>query len=63
MYYFVAQEEQNLQGVAVEATTRLKQTVINERETKLRLQAELELLQVIVILLHIFKISKRKLYS
>ena len=46
-YYFVAQEEQNLQGVAVEATTRLKQTVLNERETKLRLQAELELLQVI----------------
>ena len=47
IYYVVAQEEQNLQGVAVEATTRLKQTVINERETKLRLQAELELLQVI----------------
>ena len=41
-----ATEERDLQSVAVEATTRLKQALTNEREAKLRAQAELELVQV-----------------
>ena len=47
--YVTAREEQGLQGVAVEANSRLKQTLTNERENKLRMQAEIELLQVIQI--------------
>lgn len=44
--FLTASEEKELQTVAVDATSRLKQILAQEREEKMRLQAELEVMQV-----------------
>ena len=42
-----AKEDNDMKEIAIDATTRLKQAVTNEREVKLRLKEENEQLKVI----------------
>lgn len=44
-FFFVAKEGDDLKDTAIEATTRLKQALMNEREAKLRLQGDVEKLR------------------
>lgn len=43
--FFAAKEGDDLKDTAIEATTRLKQALMNEREAKLRLQGDVEKLK------------------
>ena len=43
---FSAREEEGLQDVAIQATSRLKHTITNERETAIRIRTENDLLKV-----------------
>lgn len=43
--FFAAKEGDDLKDTAIEATTRLKQALMNEREAKLRLQGDVEKLR------------------
>lgn len=45
LLFFVAKEVDDLKDTAIEATTRLKQALMNEREAKLRLQGDVEKLR------------------
>lgn len=45
LLFFVAKEGDDLKDTAIEATTRLKQALMNEREAKLRLQGDVEKLR------------------
>ena len=45
-----AKNDEGIQDIAVQATTRLKQVLTNEREVKMRLQDEVENLKVISFL-------------
>lgn len=45
LFFFVAKEGDDLKDTAIEATTRLKQALMNEREAKLRLQGDVEKLR------------------
>ena len=45
-----AKNDEGIQDIAVQATTRLKQVLTNEREVKMRLQDEVENLKVILFL-------------
>ena len=55
---FTAREGQEVQDVAMQATTRLKQALTNEREVKLKMQAQLELSQVCNIIVTIIKLIR-----
>ena len=44
--YVTAKEDSDMKEIAIDATTRLKQAVTNEREVKLRLKEENEQLKV-----------------
>lgn len=39
-------EEKEVQGIAIEATSRLKQALTNERETKIRMEDNIKQLKV-----------------
>ena len=45
---FPAKDDQGLNEAAIDATNKLKFSLTNEREIRLKLQAENELLQVII---------------
>lgn len=45
LLFFAAKEGDDLKDTAIEATTRLKQALMNEREAKLRLQGDVEKLR------------------
>ena len=45
-FLLTAKEDNDMKDIAIDATTRLKQAVTNEREVKLRLKEENEQLKV-----------------
>lgn len=50
---FLAKEDHDLHAVAMDATAKLKNALTNERECRLKIQAEKELLQVSNIVVHV----------
>ena len=55
LYLSAANEERELQEVAIEASGRLKQAVMNEKEVKARLEDDVKLLKVILPILSVIQ--------